>query len=433
MTISLQSGWHNNSHLPLIVQTRRSRICTMTLVFPIVGLRHFMPEAQVLDFVTSLSEGEEVSLLYDNANAHDRYAIQAWMNRTVDGAIQKVQIGYVASDFAPVIRANYPDASLVYACVKHPDTSDWDTYFEAEMEVEQLTLPILPQRLELTPIANIPLPMVSPGKQLLFADIMAYGKEDLEADKVLSLAQKAKPFFGHGLSGEERAAYILMSAMLELIHSEWTPLTDAIWDMRMDMDATHRDAFKTPELCAQVMDEEMQMLKTTATSFFDQYAAVLKAGLSTKEQELKAHQQWLMALPDNLYAYINDRPQFASRLYYERFQLEELQAIYLHLLCIEWLQENTEDHLPDFAEQAIAVFSFWSYSASLAKKRAAVLAWRKAAAQETEPIATLAMRIKQLQKNDILKKPLLPFTQFVRELNLFLDQPIKQNSLRKRM
>jgi len=404
----------------------------MTLVFPIVGLRHFIEEDKVIDFISALSNGQEMALLYDNANAHDRYAIQVWMDVPEGGTPKRRQVGYVASDYAPIIRANYPDANLVYAYVKHPDTSVWDTYFEAEMEVEQLLLPILPQRLERTPIANIPLPLVSPDKQLLFADIMAHSKEELEADNVLNLAKRAEPYFGHGLSGEERAAYILMSAMLELIHSEWTPLTDDIWDMRMDLDATHRDAFKTPELCAQVMNEEMQTLRQSVASFFDQYTAVLKAGLTTKEQEQKAHQQWLMALPDNLYAYINNRPQFASRLYYERFQMEELQAIYLHLLCVEWLKEQDDNHLPEWAEQAIDQFSFWSPSASLAKKRAAVLSWRKAVAQETEPIATLAMRIKQLQKNGILKKPLLPFTKFVRELNLFLDQPIKENSLRHR-
>jgi len=405
----------------------------MTLIFPIVGLRHFLSEDKMYNLLyNALPNGKELTLLYDNANPHDRYAIQVWTDVPEDSTTLRQQVGYVASDYAPVIRANYPDASLLYAYVKHPDTSDWDTYFEAEIMVKELTLPLLSQRLELTPIAHIPLPMVSPDKQMLFADIMAYGKQDIQPEPTLNLAKKAEPYFGHGLSGNERAAYILMSTMLEAMHAEWSPLSDDIWSMRMSMNGTHRDAFKTPELCAEVMNEEMQAVKANSSAFFDQYAAALKAGLTTKEQELKAHQQWLMALPDNLYAYLGDRPQFASRLYYERFQMEELQAIYLHLLCIEWLKENSEERLPEFAEQAIETFSFWSCSASMAKKREVVLAWRKAASQQNEPVATVAMYIKQAQKNWVLTKPLLPFTKFVEELNLFLDKPIKENSLRHR-
>jgi len=404
----------------------------MTLIFPIVGIRHFFSEDQVYAFVKALSDGEEVALLYDNANAHDRYAIQVWMDVQIKDVNQRMQVGYVASDYAPVIRANYPEARLVYAHVKHPETSAWDTFFEAEVEVAELTLPVLPQRLELSPIAHIPLPMVAPERQMLFADIMAYGKEDIDAEGVLALAQRAEPYFGHGLSGDERAAYILMSAMLELMHSQWSNLTDEIWNMRMVLDETHRDAFKTPELCAQVMDKEMQALKASVSSFFDQYAAALKAGLTTKEAELLSHQQWLKTLPDNLYAYLSDRPKFASRLYYERFSMEELQAIYMHLLCIEWLKEQNEDRLPEFAEQAIASFSFWSHSASMAKKREAVLSWRKAAIQDKEPIAKIAVCTKKLQNKGVLVRPLKPFTKFVRELNLFLDTPVKENSLRHR-
>jgi len=51
----------------------------MTLIFPIVGLRHFFSEDKMYDLLyDSLPDGKELALLYDNANPHDRYAIQVW-------------------------------------------------------------------------------------------------------------------------------------------------------------------------------------------------------------------------------------------------------------------------------------------------------------------------------------------------------------------
>ena len=405
----------------------------MTITFPIVGIRHCLDESDVADLVNSLPDGARVRLQYDDSNAYDRYAIQAWMELSVDDVAQNMQVGYVAADYAPMIRANYPKDDFLYASVVHPDTSiQEETSFEVELEIDKPTLPPIVQRLDLSPIANIPLTMVSPEKKMAFENIITYSHEEIKPNMVLELARRYKGYLGHGLSGEERNAYILLSTMLTYAHGLWSEQTEAIWEERMDIDDTHRDTFKTPERCAQIMAEEIAALRERATSFFEQYEAALKSGLTTREQELIQHEQWLRNLPDNLYAYIKDKNQLASKLYYERFTMEELGAIYLHLLCVERLSKKEGETLPDFAEQAISTFSFWADCASITKKRKAVLMWREAAAQDKEPVATLALRTKQLQNQCIIVRKLKPLTKFVDELNRFLDTPIKENSFRRR-
>ncbi|MCQ2310456.1 MAG: hypothetical protein MJZ64_01740 [Paludibacteraceae bacterium] len=405
----------------------------MTLVFPIVGMRHCLPEDALPDLIASLPTGAEVVLRYDNANNHDRYAIQAWMNLSVEGVVQYVPVGYVSADFAPIIRANYPESSTLYAQVVHPDTSMIeDTFFEAAIEVDKMEILVLPQRVNLDEIAHIPLPMVPPAKQMLFEEIMAYSQTDVVPNEVLALAQRSESYWGHSLSVDERIAYTLLSTMLTHVHSQWTDLTEPIWQARMKLEDSHRSAFHTPEGCAQIMREEMQVYKQSSAAFFEQYRAVIDAGLTTREQEIDAHRQWLKALPDNLCAWVKDMPTFASKLYYERFPIEELCAIYLHLLCIEWLNGQMDSHLPEYVEQAISAFSYWTPSASLAKKREVVKKIRAAAVSPKEPIAGIALCIKQAQKNHVIVSDILPFTQFVKQLNGCLDKPIKENSLRHR-
>lgn len=417
----------------------------MKFIFPIVGIRHYVPAELLSDFVYSLPSGAEVFLVYDNANPHDRYAIQAWMAMRIDDQpLSRMQVGYVSSDYAPLIRHNYPDASMLYATVVHPDTSvEEPTYFEVELEVENFSIPIPPPRIDLSPIAQLPLPSALPEKRMVWDEIIRYNNlfqqltEETPPDdelirSILDLAHRSAPYFGHSLSGDERNAYILLSSMLTALHAYWPSNVMDVWEERMNIEDIHHDAYKTADLCAQVMEQEMLELEQNILSFFDQYKQVLASGLTTKEQEIAAHKQWLTALPDNLYAWIKDRPTFASKLYYSRFSSDELYAIYLHLLCLEWLSKQRVTPMPESVEQAINTFSFWHSAAASYQKRLAVQEWREASLQHKEPIATIALRIKQQQDARVLKSNLLPFTKFVDELNRFLPKPIKQNSLRKR-
>lgn len=405
----------------------------MNIIFPIVALERFIPKEELFPLVQSLPDGAEVVLLYDNANTYDRYSIQAWMELMVNGERKKTQVGFVSSDFAPMIRANFPHNNSLTAYVVHPDTGFPDEVcFEVEMELEQLVLPPRPARIHLDPIANIPLPMTCPERQMMWRDIMDYSQTPITPEGVLALTRRSASLFGHGLSGDERTAYTLLSTMLAYVHGLWTDLSEAIVVQRLELDGLHREAFRTPEQCAHIMDEEMQAYQQSLNAFFDQYTAVLTSGLTTREREIDTHLQWLKDLPDNLYAWLNDKPTFASKLYYERFSMDELYAIYLHILCLDWLRAKGNDALPAFAEQAISTFSFWASNASLNKKRQVVKQWREAAIQPNEPVATIALRIKQAQANMVIVNPIKPFTKFVQELNRFLDQPIKENSLRHR-
>jgi len=418
----------------------------MKIIFPIVGIRHYVPSDLLPDFVHSLPTGAEVSLVYDNANPHDRFAIQAWMQLSInDQPLTRIQVGYVSSDFAPLIRHNYPDATMLYATVTHPDTSvEEPTCFEVEMEVEQLSVPIPPSHIDLSPIAQIPLPMALPEKRMVWDEIFRYSQhfdsmpqnEDPPQDwiqLVIDLAHRSAPYFGHSLSGDERYAYISLSSMLTTLHDHWPSNFMDVWEARMLIEDIHRDAYKSSELCAQVMEQEMLEVEQNILPFLDQYKQVLASGLTTKEQEIEAHKQWLTALPDNLYAWIKDRPTFASKLYYSRLSSDELYAIYVHLLCLEWLSKQRITPIPDSVVQAIEEFSFWHSEATPSQKRRAVQYWREAVLFHKESVATIAMRIKQAQDASVLKYNLLPFTQFVNEFNRFLDHPIKQNSLRKRL
>lgn len=406
----------------------------MTLVFPIVGLRHFIPEDNIESFVACLPEGASVKLVYDNANTYDRYAIQAWMELRVNEVIKWMQVGHVSSDFAPMICANYTTDDSLFAQVVHPETSLQDeSFFEVEIDLQTLDLPSLPHRINLDPIANIPLPVVPPDKKIVWKEIMEYSREELNADELIELSQRSISLFGHGLSGDERMAYTLLSTMLAFMHGQWTDRSEQIWQQRMALDGARRMTFNTPERCAQVMDEEMQAFKQSASSFFDQYQAIIAAGLTSREQEIQAHTQWLKALPDNLYAWVKNKPVFASKLYYERFVMEDLYAIYLHLLCVEWLiDKGKKKKLTPDVKQRIEAFPYWCRYVKHCEKVQAVEKMQDALISSTYPISALAIEIKRLHNKQILDMHTNgSFQDFVKALNALLDAKIKSNSLRK--
>lgn len=406
----------------------------MNLVFPIVGLGRFIPEKEISRFVQSLPDGAKVGLVYDNANTYDRYSIQAWIDLSVDGEIKPTPIGYVSSDFAPMIRANYPDNSPLFAYVVHPDTSiPNETYFEVEMELEQLTLPIIPTRINLDSIANIPLPMTCPERQVMWQEIMDYSQTQITPEGVLALAQRSASLFGHSLSGEERTAYTLLSTMLAYVQGLWTDLSNAVMEQRLELDGLHREAFRTPEQCARIMDKEMQTYKESLTAFFDQYAAVLASGLTTREQEIDHHVQWLKDLPNNLFAWLKDKPTLASKLYYERFSMEELYAIYLHVLCLDWLRAKGKSKLvvDDSLQQRMDQFAYWHPYATPREKRLAVQRMQETLSGKGRyPVADLAKVIKDLQDKNIIARGTI-FVKFIAAINALLATDLKPNSLAK--
>ncbi|MCQ2331294.1 MAG: hypothetical protein MJZ55_04815 [Paludibacteraceae bacterium] len=406
----------------------------MNIIFPIVGLERFIPKEELFPLVQSLPDGAEVVLLYDNANTYDRYSIQAWMELMVNGERKKTQVGFVSSDFAPMIRANFPHNNTLTAYVVHPDTGFPDEVcFEVEMELEQLVLPPMPIRIHLEPIANIPLPMTCPERQMMWRDIMDYSQTQITPEGVLALARRSASLFGHGLSGDERTAYTLLSTMLAYVHGLWTDLSDAIVVQRLELDGLHREAFRTPEQCAHIMDEEMQAYKQSLNAFFDQYTAVLTSGLTTREREIDTHLQWLKDLPDNLYAWLNDKPTFASKLYYERFSMDELYAIYLHILCLDWLRAKGKRKLvvDDSLQQRIDNFAYWHPYATTREKRLAVQQMQDALSSKGKyPVADLAKAIKRLQGKQIIACGTI-FVNFTSAINALLDTDIKSNSLAK--
>lgn len=406
----------------------------MNIIFPIVGLERFIPKEELFPLVQSLPDGAEVVLLYDNANTYDRYSIQAWMELMVNGERKKTQVGFVSSDFAPMIRANFPHNNTLTAYVVHPDTGFPDEVcFEVEMELEQLVLPPIPIRIHLDPIANIPLPMTCPERQMMWRDIMDYSQTQITPEGVLALARRSASLFGHGLSGDERTAYTLLSTMLAYVHGLWTDLSEAIVMQRLELDGLHREAFRTPEQCAHIMDEEMQAYKQSLNAFFDQYTAVLTSGLTTREREIDTHLQWLKDLPDNLYAWLNDKPTFASKLYYERFSMDELYAIYLHILCLDWLRAKGKRKLvvDDSLQQRIDNFAYWHPYATTREKRLAVQQMQDALSSKGKyPVADLAKAIKRLQGKQIIACGTI-FVNFTSAINALLDTDIKSNSLAK--
>ncbi|MBQ0136691.1 MAG: hypothetical protein KBS40_01630 [Bacteroidales bacterium] len=406
----------------------------MNIIFPIVGLERFIPKEELFPLVQSLPDGAEVVLLYDNANTYDRYSIQAWMELMVNGERKKTQVGFVSSDFAPMIRANFPHNNTLTAYVVHPDTGFPDEVcFEVEMELEQLVLPPMPIRIHLDPIANIPLPMTCPERQMMWRDIMDYSQTQITPEGVLALAQRSASLFGHGLSGDERTAYTLLSTMLAYVHGLWTDLSEAIVVQRLELDGLHREAFRTPEQCAHIIDEEMQAYQQSLNAFFDQYTAVLTSGLTTREREIDTHLQWLKDLPDNLYAWLNDKPTFASKLYYERFSMDELYAIYLHILCLDWLRAKGKRKLvvDDSLQQRIDNFAYWHPYATTREKRLAVQQMQDALSSKGKyPVADLAKAIKRLQGKQIIACGTI-FVNFTSAINALLDTDIKSNSLAK--
>jgi len=102
----------------------------------------------------------------------------------------------------------------------------------------------------------------------------------------------------------------------------------------------HRHYANNPARCARVYSEERKQIhnQLIACGFLNDYQTVLEAQHVPLRQQQHFHEQWLQAIPENLFAfYKTDIKRFASKLFYLRLSWAQLLAVYIHLECMELL------------------------------------------------------------------------------------------------
>lgn len=113
--------------------------------------------------------------------------------------------------------------------------------------------------------------------------------------------------------------------------------------------------------------------------------------------------------------------------------MDELYAIYLHILCLDWLRAKGKRKLvvDDSLQQRIDNFAYWHPYATTREKRLAVQQMQDALSSKGKyPVADLAKAIKRLQGKQIIACGTI-FVNFTSAINALLDTDIKSNSLAK--
>jgi len=323
----------------------------MTLIFPIVGLSHFTDK--ISDLIARIEQFPSLQLMCDNGNPYSAYAIGVYWNYK--------QIGMVEDDYARIIRASLPGTTTMDAEFY---TTDYESkkMFWAKMEMEQVAAWKNDIQLDLTPVLQMPWPKVGGEHTLLLQNTMdtcdevrdyineldENGKPRIFPEANLpQLAELCNQFanqYGLSLSGDDRRVEMTLDWLMEDVMNQWInidqPTAYELYEPLCHLRDIHRHYANNPSRCARVYMEERKRVHTALVEalFLSDYQTILEAQHISIRQQQHVHEQWLMALPQNVFAfYKTDRNRFASKLFYLRLSWPQLLAVYVHLDCLELL------------------------------------------------------------------------------------------------
>lgn len=414
----------------------------MTQDILIVGLKHFLNEESIAYLLNTLTPEHEISLVLAEDNPVDKNAIQVWMPFSEDGLKKNMQIGFVSSDYTDLIRYNYPDARTMIVAGAHRNEES-DSTFYITMDLDYLGVNYPESHLDNTPIAGVAIPYLNHDYQLSLQQtkhILEVLTLSLDGKKVssglvhdvLRAAEEFEQIYGQSLNGEEQAAYF---QLVMLIESVMTYMPKELVDLQLalsELRAMRKRFAEEEDRYLQVMTSEMNMVKVFGKPFFTQVQQAIKKGLSTQAQEIAKNEEWLRQLPDNLYLWIDNEKELAVRLYYEKFAVEDLYAIYLHLVYRDLLCPKGKLPIEEaLLKHRIQSFHFWGYQCTTYEERVAATAAWKEAFKVKQWVSQLAMVIKQQRKHHILRDDLYPLNLLAEEMSGILNKEVKPNSLQR--
>lgn len=414
----------------------------MTQDILIVGLKHFLSEEERIYLLDNLTPRHEITLLLTDDNPVDKNAIQVWMPFNEQGRRLNKQIGFVSSDHTDLIHYNYPDARTMIVSGAHRNEGSDSTFFIA-MEIESVGVNYPESNLDFTPIAGVPIPYLNQDYQLSLQQIkkglmdMAdeLDGEDIDesvAHAILRIAEDFEQIYGQSLNGEEQAAYFQLTSMIDVALTYPTKQAEELQIAQDQIRAIRKRFAKEEDRFVEVMHYEMTMVRALTKPFFKQVKQALDKKLYTLEEQQRLNEEWLRQLPDNLYLWIDKEQELAQRLFYEKFSVEDLYAIYLHLVYREKLQQENQCPLEEaILKQRIHDFHYWGYQCTTYEEQfAAVSAWREAL-KVKQWVSQLAMVIKQQRKHHVLRDDLFPLNVLAEEMSGILNREIKANSLQR--
>jgi len=227
--------------------------------------------------------------------------------------------------------------------------------FWAKVEIEEVAPLENTIELDLTPIHGLGWPTIHGDKSLLITHTMDLCNSYLDSMREAPLREEDVPMlvelcnrfadrYGCSLSGDDRRAALLLDWTMEdsmnwwISHNELVALD--LYESLYHLRDIHRHYANNPTRAAQVYKEERKDVHQAliALGFLSDYQTILEVQHLSLRQEQHEHEQWLMALPQNVFAfYKTDLSRFSSKLFYLRLSWPQLLAVYVHLDCLELL------------------------------------------------------------------------------------------------
>lgn len=403
-----------------------------TLMIPIVGLRHYVSDVDAM--LRELTPGEEIMLVPERGNRRDQTAIAAYR--------EQKQIGYVSSDFTEIIRLNYPDARAILTEVVENLFAIEDNAFYVSLDIEQLVLDIPQPQIPCEGLHGIALPDFNPQRELQRIDIERRLDELEEyfdgvhvdeevVERLIDTARRFSTYYAQSLSGDDKWMYIRLMNSMTAAMTYWTSNNDELYEQMLGLADTRREFANDSKKAAAIMEQEMEGVRKEMVDFNEEIEALIRSGLVTREQLAAENDSWLRALPQHLYAHVENKEELATRLLYLRLSTAELMAVYAHIVWRE--QYGLDKKVKKTSSQKVQDettkeegFHYWATQhVPIEEQRNAIAAMRDIVENKTRYAKPLLDKIDMLQKRHVLAKDLTPTTQFVAELNALL-QPCKK-------
>lgn len=329
----------------------------MLYTLPVAYTDRYVPDVEA--YVASLSEGQDVLLVPEHSHRQDKMAIQVW--------IAGHMVGYVGSEYADSIVANYPDEEIIPARVIHPVLSVRPEVLHVALSIDQIILPQALATLDLPPVHGLPLPDVCTERRVVLYEIeqklfslqFYYDGASVHEEQIAQLVacmDRYLDMIGHSLSGDDTRVYTMMSWLAEAGLTYLTANMDdlaPLWEDILEMhDAYDQDA----DAILRIMRSEKALVADVVAGMVDELGRLIKGGLVTRKQLITEIESVLRGLPDNLFAYLTDERELAQRIYRLRLPARQLYDLYSYILLYERLKYSRK-------QPAVAVddgFDYWN-------------------------------------------------------------------------
>lgn len=316
----------------------------MTQDILITGLTHYSPSPLE---VIEQAKTQPIYLIKEDNNPVSPNAVAVFLHTR--------QIGYVADEYACILRAGITDFTQIQASFLDKD-EDSDKVFWVSVDLDEWHEPTNAYHIERLPIHGLALPQPEPANTILrhetqaaisaLWNVISNETEDLFPyfGEIADAAEQFNSIYGQSLNGEDRWMAIQLENLLNYLKEySFTHLQDDFSDEVIQLyaaltglwDIHHHyagDGIKCLRIYNSEYNRAYQLMEQA--DFFSDYNAILQTQHISLKEEQQSLEQWLQRLPNNLYLHFKDMKRFATMLFYLHLPVEELYAVYAHIICL---------------------------------------------------------------------------------------------------